>query len=265
MFDWLTSLPRPNGIVEIACHDDFDRFTQAYLQVRQQEGRLYNDELLRQLPHPPPLHPLAPEWRARAESAHRLIQHLKQQTTATATLRVLEIGCGNGWLTHQIAATVTSSAVVGLDINRHELEQAARVFKPAPNLAFVFGEARQLAAHTPAYFDIIILASAVQYFANLPNQVRHWQNLLRPNGQIHILDSPFYTKKTLPKAKLASRQYYQRLGVPELAQHYHAHDITSWLQFQPRLMYDPSALKNRLRRRLGLGAYSPFQWWCLHV
>lgn len=265
MFDWLTALPRPNGIYEIANRGDFDLFTQAYLQVRRQEGRIYDDDILRQLPHSPTSHPLAHEWRARAESAHRLLHHLTRQSAAPQTLRVLEIGCGNGWLAHQIATHINNSAVIGLDINQHELEQAARVFQPVPNLAFVFGEANHLTTHATTYFDVIILASAVQYFANLPAQVRQWQSLLRPNGKIHILDSPFYTKKALAHAKLASRQYYQRLGVPTLAHHYHAHDITSWLQFQPRLMYDPHTLKNRLWRRLGLGAYSPFQWWCLHV
>lgn len=265
MFNWLTQLPRQHGVyVAAAPTPAHAAFAQAYLRVRQREGRVYDDATLRHLPAISSQHPLAKEWHARAESAERLVRHLRHKIAAATSLRLLDIGCGNGWLSHTLAQSLPNSVVVGLDINLPELNQAARVFAAAPNLAFVYGESNNLLP--VARFDVIVVASAAQYFADLPAQVRVWRNLLASHGEIHLLDSPFYPKSQLASTQAATRRYYQSHDAPELAVHYHAHDLTHWLQFQPRLMYDPSALKNRARRRLGLrGAASPFQWWCLHV
>ena len=77
----------------------------------------------------------------------------------------MELGCGNGWLTHHLAM-IKNSYVVGVDINRFELEQAARVFNNFNNHKFfyadVFADYFKLGD-----FDIILLAGSIQYFKDL--------------------------------------------------------------------------------------------------
>ncbi|RPI24589.1 MAG: SAM-dependent methyltransferase, partial [Chloroflexota bacterium] len=100
-----------------------------YLRVREREGRLYPDEIVRRLPDIPADHPLANEWHLRASSSARLIRYLER---LGRPLAVLELGCGNGWLSAQAAHT-PEAQIWGLDRYTCELVQAARLFA-SPNL-----------------------------------------------------------------------------------------------------------------------------------
>ena len=51
--------------------------------------------------------------------------------------KILDVGCGNGWFSGQLAA-IASAKVYALDLNRMELEQAARIFN-LHNLILCYG------------------------------------------------------------------------------------------------------------------------------
>src|SRR4051794_33766657 len=104
-------------------------FEADYLSLRKKEGRLYTDEEVARLPHVVKNASLKKEWAIRSASCQRLIKYLAGKKTK---LSILEIGCGNGWLSNQLAA-VTKTQVLGLDVNQTELAQAQRVFSK-PNL-----------------------------------------------------------------------------------------------------------------------------------
>ena len=82
-----------------------------YLRVREREGRLYTDDIASHLPDFPSDHPLKSEWLARASSARRLLKYLRR---LPRSLDVLDVGCGNGWLSHLVAG-VEGTRVWGLD------------------------------------------------------------------------------------------------------------------------------------------------------
>jgi len=103
-----------------------------YLRVREKEGRLYSDQIVARLPDIPADHPLADEWRARAESANRLAHYIARLPQPP---RILELGCGNGWLSHKLAS-IGGVRVWGLDRGGSELTQAWRLFH-ASNLVFL--------------------------------------------------------------------------------------------------------------------------------
>ena len=148
-----------------------------YLQVREKEGRIYSDEILRKLPHLPSGHPLAAEWRLRAASCAGLVRYLDG---LGRSLKILELGCGNGWLSHQLAAALAAARVLGVDVGGPEPAQAARVFRRS-NLAFVAADIFQ-PPFVPAGFDIIILASVIQYFPDLAALILALR-LLDPKGR----------------------------------------------------------------------------------
>lgn len=222
-----------------------------YLRVREREGRLYADDVVRGLPHIAPAHPLASEWTARRKSARRLRQYLAQQSRP---LTILDLGCGNGWLAHSLS-TLPGVSVCGLDVNRLELEQAARVFGGADRLQFCFGDV--FSAALPA-FDVIIVVSAIQYFSDLPALLNRLRTLLSSAGAIHILDSPLYAANDVRAAQARTERYYAALGFPDCAADYHHHPWTALAPFRPVVLYDPRRPLNRLKRRLGWG--SPFPW-----
>ena len=75
-------------------------FEEQYLSLRQKEGRLYSDTELFNLPEIPRDHLHYAEWQIRKESAKRLRNYFEKRSSL---IKILEIGCGNGWLSHQLA------------------------------------------------------------------------------------------------------------------------------------------------------------------
>src|SRR5215203_4755336 len=79
---------------------DAEAFEKLYMQLRKKEQRLYTDEEVRNLPQVIAAHPHFKEWQLRKKSCGRLIEYLDQKNKP---LHILEIGCGNGWLSAQLA------------------------------------------------------------------------------------------------------------------------------------------------------------------
>ncbi len=230
-------------------------WTGPYLRARELEGRLYSDSLVSSLPDVPAGHPLAAEWRLRADSARRLVRYLSR---STSPIRVVEVGCGNGWLAHRIAG-IEGSQVAGLDGNRVELEQARRVFAGIPNLRFVLGDVATAACPLERP-TAIVLASVIQYVPDLAALLERLMSWLSPAGEVHILDSPLYPPQEIEAARARSRRYYEQLGVPEMAGFYH-HHAWSELEGVPfDVLYDPKGLGPRVASRFLRRPRSPFPW-----
>ena len=224
-----------------------------YLRLREKEGRLYSDDIVASLPRIPAGHRFAAEWRARAKSASRLTRYLSARP---GLLSILELGCGNGWLSNLLSKA--GHIVLGMDQNRHELKQAARVFRERSHLAFFEADIFSAPFHY-ACFDVIILASALQYFEDLTALISVLSNYLRPTGEIHILDTPLYLDNELDVAIIRSEQYYLSLGFPEMASQYFHHRASDLQTLNPKVLYQPQSWTLRLKRLTGQDD-SPFPW-----
>ncbi len=244
-----------SNLILAADPEKHGEFEQIYLNLRQAEGRIYSDAQLRNLPEVAPGHPLAAEWRIRAASAGRLIRHLKKAAQPGV---LLEIGCGNGWLANLLARQ-TGHSTAALDINLAELRQGARVFRETPNLCFFYGEADKI-AFSANCFRAVVMASAIQYFADIRRFLRQILNLLKPGGEIHILDSPFYAANEIKAARKRSRQHYERLGFPQMAAYYHHHATDALAEFEAKFLYEPSSGRNRFLKKFTGKEWSPFPW-----
>ena len=107
---------------------------------------------------------------------------------------------------------------------------------------------------------MIVLATVVQYVEDLAGLVRRLRDWLDVSGEIHIVDSPFYRADEVAAARERSRSYYAGLGVPEMADGYHHHQLAELSEFGPEILRSPDAWRNRLERRLFARASSPFPW-----
>ena len=206
----------------------------AYLRARRLEGRLLSDEAVVRLPHLPRSRPIVfgrlpfalcplpfeQEWRWRRRSFERLRKYLLKKH-AQQPLRILDLGCGNGWMSNRLAEQ-PQWEVWAVDLNETELEQGARCFA-SPNLRFVYADV--LAGVLPQNgFDVVVLAASVQYFSDLPALWAVLHKLLTISGEIHVADSHFYQNEvTRAAARQRTVDYYTRLGVPEMAAFYHHH------------------------------------------
>ncbi|WP_034061066.1 class I SAM-dependent methyltransferase [Lacinutrix jangbogonensis] len=218
-----------------------------YLKARKNEGRILTDKEVGILPN---LNRF--EWPFRIQSTQRIIDYISRKKRALA---VLDIGCGNGWFSNKIAKIPNVNNVVGLDINKEELEQAASVFK-SKYLKFVYADVFKTSSVFEAQFDIITLNGVVQYFENFSELITLLHSFLKPNGEIHIIDSPFYKTSEIKNAKESTKKYYTNLGVPEMAKHYHAHDKNLVANFDTLYTYK----RNILHKMLGKKE-SPFSWY----
>ena len=228
-------------------------FEQLYIQLRQKEQRMYSDEELLELPAVTSSHPHYKEWQLRQQSCTRLIHHLEEKHKP---LHILEIGCGNGWLAKQMA-NLNGVKVIGTDINFTELQQAASVFKNITNLNFIYGDIEN-DVFEKQQFDVIVFAASIQYFSSLTGIITTALKLLKPSGEVHVLDSPFYKDAEVSAAKLRTRLHYQSLGFPEMTDHYFHHQWNELEQFNPTILYTPSSLTRYLRKNR-----NPFYWLCI--
>ena len=235
------------GLFSSALSDD--DFEQLYLALRQKEGRIYKDEEVSLLPYISNTHPQYDEWKIRTRSFKKLLDYIKHRPVG---LSILEVGCGNGWLAARLAAA--KAIVTGIDINKTELEQAERVFHKQAGLNFKYGELRN-GVLGDEKFAMIIFAASVQYFSPLKEIIDQAIKHLEPGGEIHILDSRFYSQDELMAARQRTKDYYDSLGFPQMANHYYHHSMKALDQYNYTILRDPYSWKNKLP-----GAKNPFYW-----
>ena len=228
-------------------------FEEEYLALRKKEGRLFTDDEVTRLPDIAGTHPLKKEWGVRKASCRRLVEYLVKKQKA---LTILEVGCGNGWLSNQLSH-IEGAVVTGLDINSFELEQAVRVFGRHANLRFVQGDLREEALDGQN-FDILVFAASIQYFSSLPQIMEAAFGHLKKDGEIHIMDSRFYDAKQIGSARRRSEQYFSRLGFQKMSGFYFHHSIDDLIGYNRQFLFDPDKTFNKLFRR-----NNPFQWICI--
>lgn len=235
-----------------------DPFEDRYLEVRRQEGRLYTDAQVRSLPRPSGKLGTSLEWQVRALSSRLLLRHLQARGGEGA---ILELGCGNGWLSQLLAQSLQRD-VCGVDVNRTELTQAARVFGHDQRLSFVAADIQTFALPHDV-FDVIVVPACIQYFPHPAALVRHLLAQLRDGGELHILDSPLYPdRQRADQSAARSLRYFTGLGVPALAEQYHQHTYAAFDPLVVQWLFDPRQLRARIRRMLKL-RQPHFPWLCL--
>lgn len=188
---------------------------EAYHAVRQREGRLLADDVVRGLPASGGRTAHPEEWHVRRRSLRRVTRMLNDRPRT-----ILEAGCGNGWFSARLAEA--GHSVTGLDTSVAELEQARRVFSHLPT-TWILGDPwnDELPLHT---FDLVLFAASIQYFTDLRTLVRRCRELLRDDGEILIIDSHFYPDAAAAaQARARSKAYYASVGTPEMADFYHHH------------------------------------------
>jgi SAM-dependent methyltransferase len=242
-----------DGLFYLATHPRTSEFEKAYNSIRSIEGRLYSDEVVANLPEILASHPLATEWRIRRRSATRLVRQLMTKQPQT----VLEVGCGNGWLTNFLQEQLNADCC-GLDVNEIELKQAVRVFGHNTNLTFFYGDVNSEIFRKDFVADVIVLASSIQYFDNPAELIGKLLRMLAPGGAIHILDSPFYKDANAKKARERSTRYFEQRGHGELGEHYFHHTLDAIKGFNYRIEYDPGKISSSIQRLVN--DYSPFPW-----
>ena len=95
-------------------------------------------------------------------------------------LKVIDLGCGTGELTRQLADALPNSKVTGLDSSAQMLGKAASF--STPSLVFEQGDQSQLTGE----WDLIFSNAALQWTENHAELIPYLYNKLTPGGQIAV-------------------------------------------------------------------------------
>jgi SAM-dependent methyltransferase len=130
--------------------------------------------------------------------------------------RVLDIGCGPGAQTLDLANAMPQATIVAVDTHRPFLEDLRRRAAAVDFADRIWAVEANMARldFPPASFDLIWCEGAV-YFMGLSAALLAWRRLLRPGGKIAITE-PVWLKPDPPKPALANWAGYptmRRVGM----------------------------------------------------
>ena len=225
-----------------------DGFADLYIDMRYKEKRILSDCKVMFLPDIEEDHVHYKEWQIRKQSSIQLIDYLKAKNKP---LNILEVGCGNGWLSAKLHA-IPGAKVTGIDVNEPEIQQAQRVFK-SDNLEFIC-TSFDPSMYQRQKFDVILFVASIQYFKSLKGILNKALSCLKLSGEIHITDTNFYTPTEAVRAAKRSEGYFASIGFPEMAEHYFHHTINQVREFNCKVLCNPHRIINKITKK------NPFYW-----
>lgn len=179
-----------------------DPFQRQYRAVREREG--YSSpaaEYYRRLPEVARGDPHAAEWRIRRESFTNLQWHA-MPAVSDSRGHVLDLGAGNGWLSHRLASAGHRVAAVdrlddqadGLGACRHYSTSFAAVQADFDALPF-----------EPSQFDLVVFNGSLHYSADPVATLAEARRMLAPLGAIAVMDSPMFAREHEGHAMVAEQ------------------------------------------------------------
>ena len=111
--------------------------------------------------------------------------------------QILDVGCGNGKITTEIAARVPKTRVVGVDASTEMIDFAtAHVDRTLhPNLQFAIADARHLPFKEE--FDLVVSFNALHWIPEQAQALQSIHSALKPNGHAQLRLVPKGERKSL--------------------------------------------------------------------
>ena len=129
------------------------------------------------------------------EKSYRLDDIVKQRQKTLVALRlkagelVLDIGCGVGFLTHEMALKVGKSGkVIGLDKNPEMIKHARKRCESLQQTVFYKGDASKLPVDDQI-LDAVSCTQVLLYVKDVPNVLAEMRRILKPGGRLVILET----------------------------------------------------------------------------
>ena len=134
-------------------------------------------------------------WRTAANSAGYLLPHLSSGDT------LLDVGCGPGTITADLAALVGPGLVVGIDASAEVISAASSAY---PDVEFATGDVYALEAEA-ASFDVVHAHQVLQHLADPVAALVEMRRVVRTDGVVAVRDSIYSSAAWAPEDPLLTR------------------------------------------------------------
>lgn len=165
--------------------------------------------------------------RSAQRDADFLLPHLRPG------MRVLDCGCGGGWLTVGLAQAVAPGEVVGFDREPGQIEAAVALAteRKQPNVRFEVANVYEL-PFPDASFDAALAHTVLEHVSDPLRALKELRRVLKPGAVVGIKDPDYGTTLQEPATPLASEalSLYRRVSQHNGASPYYARALRRLLR-----------------------------------
>jgi trans-aconitate 2-methyltransferase len=135
----------------------------------------------------------AESYRERSNLQQTMAAEVLQSLDLTTSKRVLDVGCGDGRITAEIARRLPQGYVVGVDASSNMIDLASQ--KKGPNLCFEVADARSLPFNHE--FDLVVSFNALHWVHEQSLALASIHNSLGPGGRARLRLVPMGARKSI--------------------------------------------------------------------
>jgi len=133
---------------------------------------------------------------------------------------ILDMGCGNGFSTLEIARANPTAIVIGVDFSEKMIDAAKKAAKGVPNVTFFVGDVLSISRHPNLQqlrFDAVLSTRCLINLANWDEQklgILQMRKLLAPDGNLILVENVTDGLKKLNKVR-------EMVDLPPIEQRWH--------------------------------------------
>ena len=134
-------------------------------------------------------------WRTAANSAGYLLSSLRPN------MHVLDVGCGPGTITIDLATLVPQGQVIGLDYAQEVVEQARATAaeRRIGNVTFQVGDITTALDYPDGTFDVVHAHQVLQHVGDPVRALREMRRVAKPGGIVAVRETDFSAMTWYPE------------------------------------------------------------------
>ncbi len=134
-----------------------------------------------------------------AEDSSEYRHNLYEKVALESKKKILDVGCGTGAVTLDIAL-LTTGEVVGVDIDKEKLQEAERVLSQIPNITLMESDVLDL-PFDDGTFDLVVFNIVLMYIKDQQRAVNEMARVTEKGGHVLATLEPDYaTRIDYPEA-----------------------------------------------------------------
>jgi ubiquinone/menaquinone biosynthesis C-methylase UbiE len=164
-------------------------------------------------------------WRTAENSAAYLLPHLR------AGQSLLDVGCGPGTITLDLAARVAPGPVLGIDAAADAIAAASEANTRRDQVTFAVGDVYALDAEDATY-DVVHAHQVLQHLSDPVAALREMRRVTRADGVVAVRDSDYAAFTWAPDSDLLTRwnEMYHRITARNRAEANAGRYLLGWAQ-----------------------------------